>query len=91
MSTEQLGELIGEQKAAGNATNVITFILAIAAKFGLPSLLCAYLLFSINKKDDQIASMTEKVTIALTNSNNTVQELSRKIGELSDAIRDIKQ
>lgn len=90
MSKEELGESLNEPKMASGASSMANFILGLSVKYGLPSILCIYLLYSINQKDKQIYAQAERVTTALMESNHTVSKLGNEIKELSDAIRTIK-
>lgn len=90
MSKEELGETLNEPKMASGASSMANFILGLSVKYGLPSILCIYLLYSINQKDKQIYAQGERVTTALIESNHTVGELGDQIKELSEAIRQIK-
>ena len=90
MSTEDLGEALNEKKLAETATSPINLILGMTVKYGLPSLVCVLLFYVIWAKDNQIFNLTEKVTTALIENNHTIGELSNKLSDLADAIKDLK-
>lgn len=97
MSKDDIAAAVGEH-GINDRTNTITgFLLALAAKYGLPALCCAWLFYVIWCKDQQIFSMVEKVTAALVESNharadetNAKKEQADALKELADAVRAIK-
>lgn len=61
-------------------------ILGIGIKYGLPSLTCIYLFYVIDCKDRIIYATVEKVTAALTESNNAGREQAAAMSRVADAL-----
>lgn len=93
MSKDDIAAAVGEH-GINDRTNTLTgLILALAAKYGLPALCCAWLFYVIWCKDQQIFAMVEKVTAALVESNHAraeditaKKEQAEAIQKLADAV-----
>jgi hypothetical protein len=88
MSKDQVAEVIGEERLAEKTNGLFGLLLAIGAKYGLPSICCIWLFMVIHNKDLIIYGMAKDVTAALVEKNVRDREVVEALRELSNSIRE---
>ena len=84
MSTEELGRQVNESALEQRSSGILGFLAAMGIKYGLPSLCCIYLFYVIERKDQQIFMLNEKVTAALIENN-------RALRDVADAVKGLER
>ena len=83
MSTKDVGEQINEVSLEQRTKGFFGLLAALTIKYGLPSMLCIYLLYVIERKDQQIFALTEKVTGALVENNHALRDVAQAVQDLN--------
>ncbi len=89
MSADEIARKLNETTEE-RPSGVWGLILAIALKYGLPSLTCIWLFYVIWCKDIQIFKMAQDTTTALVESNHARSEQTAAIKELAEAVKGLK-
>jgi hypothetical protein len=82
MSKDQIADAINETKIGEKTSTLLGLVLAIGAKYGLPSLVCIWLFYVIYQKDLQLYSITKETTAALVDNSNAVKDLAEAVKEI---------
>lgn len=83
MSTEELGKQINEVSLEQRTKGFLGLVAALGIKYGLPALCCIYLFYVIERKDQQIFMLTEKVTAALIENNHALRDVADAVKDLN--------
>lgn len=90
MSKEELAGQINEENLGNRTNSVWGLLAALAVKYGLPSLCCAYLFYVVSEKDQIIYTMAKDTTAALVSSTAATKDNSEAINNLATAVNGLK-